>query len=142
MKRYIKSTDDTQSTPRFYHYDNREFSVGDIITGNNYSCKYSKILEAYSENNPQITSISSALYMYDTEMPESFEVYDYGYEVKPDCIVKRYSDYSFIMCISHIGDIIRKFSSIEDRDLRNFMIYQYIDLMSDAYLGDSNAIAQ
>ena len=143
MKRYIKSESHTdRPSLRFYHYDNRAFNIGDIITGNHYPNKYPKIFELYSKKNPQIHKISDALYMYDSEVPESFEVYTYGYEVNPDCIIKRYSDYSFVMCISYMDKIIRKFSSIDDEDSRNFMIYQYIDLMSDAYLGNFNAITK
>lgn len=143
MKRYIRSgnSDTPSSGIKFYHYDRRKFNVGDTLVGKFHTCQYPQVLKIYSEKNPQISDFQDVLYLYDTRFDSMFETCKYCYEVKPDCIEKRYSDYSYMICLTHIPNLLSKLKNTNENS-RNFIIDQYITLMSDAYLGDSNAITQ
>jgi len=150
MKIYIRNTskiyagasskpEGASNSLKFYHYDDREFSVGDVITGNFYPTQFDVIKAEYSKVCPEIDDITKVLYMYDAPVDESFEVYKFGYVVSPDCCLRRFSDYSYVMCCLHINDIVSKHSAWGEKTLSN-VISEYSTLMANAYIGNHNAM--
>lgn len=121
----------------YYHYSNRKFEIGDIITGHDYSSDISDdIIKTYVEYT-KMNKISSALYMLDEVSEEYKNNYKYRYIVYPlNRVLKCQMDYSIIIiCDVELEQCCKYFMDNNPNESIENCRAMYIDLMASAYIG-------
>lgn len=121
-----------------FHHDNRRFNPGDIITGNHYDIQ-EDILRDY-QSDELFPDMSDVLYMTN-RVRDSWE-YNHVYEVVPKGkVVKCHTHYSVVLCQEELKRCIERFKVLEIRPdwSDNEIESKYINLMYEAYLGNSTA---
>lgn len=119
----------------FYHYDDRRFDAGQVISGNDYSSKIDKaIVDVYEESCS--LNITSILYMLNYQDQDYAETYEYGYQVAPiGKILKCFMDYSVIMCSEELKRCCMSYyNKHQDENIEDIK-QTYIQLMCESYLG-------
>lgn len=121
----------------YYHYSDRKFEIGDIITGHDYSSDISDdIIKTYVEYT-KMNKISSALYMLDEVSEEYRDTYKYGYIVHPlSRVLKCQMDYSLIVCNAELEQCCKYFIDNNPNESVENCRAMYIDLMASAYVGE------
>lgn len=128
------------SKQSYYHYDFREFDVGDIILGNHHNID-DDIALAYNQAT-KLNDITSIIYMLNHEDNQYSNAYDYGYQVDPiGKILKAQMDYSAILCHEDLQRCLKYYIShnrIDDPELPGVR-EMYVSLMVESYLGDEDS---
>lgn len=124
----------------YYHYSDRKFEIGDIITGHDYSSDIANdIIKIYVEYT-KMNKISSALYMLDEVSEEYKNNYKYGYIVYPlNRVLKCQMDYSLIICNAELERCCKYFINNNPNESVENCRAMYIDLMASAYVGDNTS---
>ena len=121
-----------------FHHDNRQFEQGDIIVGNHYDIR-NRILDTY-QSDELFSNMEDVLYM--TNRVRDTWDYDNVYQVSPQGrVVKCHTNYSIIICQEEIERCMSYFKYCKfHTDWSDDSIEsKYIDLMYNAYLGNSSA---
>lgn len=133
MKILIRCTDDII---RFYHYDDREFKVGDEIRGYDHDVP-EDIFILYSLSNEELNDISQVVYCLDHQDSDYDDTYRHCYVVRSDRIFKRMMDYSILVCSEDITNILTS-SGFDSKDKK--VRRSFIQSMVNAYLGNNECM--
>ena len=121
-----------------FHHDNRDFQEGDTIIGNHYDIK-ENILEKY-QSDELFPNMQDVLYMTN-RVRDSWDYRNVYQAVPKSKVVKCHTHYSVVLCQDEMKRCIDIFKKLEirpdcsDKDVES----KYIDLMYEAYLGNSTA---
>lgn len=124
-----------------FHHDNRKFDEEDSIIGNHYDIR-KNILERY-QSEELFRNMSDVLYMTN-RVRDSWD-YENVYEVVPKGkVVKCHTHYSVVLCQEELKRCTEHFKrlGLAEGWSDNEVEQKYINLMYEAYMGNSSAASQ